>query len=174
MNETNPPSSPDPSPSPASAAPRDGAAVRFPPPLVPLIALGVAIAMDGLIGSPGFPLAGLARGSVAVLLLATGLGLVAAAIGLFRRTGQDPKPWRSTPEIISTGVYRYTRNPMYLGVGLLQAGLGVALANAWAVLLVPVTWAVIQRTAIRHEEAYLEREFGAAYADYRRAVRRWI
>jgi len=178
MNETNPPSnatsSPSASPSPATAEPPDGAAVRFPPPLVPLIALGVAVAMDGLVGSPGFPLAGLARGSVAVLLLATGLGLAGAAIGLFRGTGQDPKPWRSTPEIISTGVYRFTRNPMYLGVGLLQAGLGVALANTWAVLLGPVTWAVIQRIAIRHEEAYLERKFGAAYTDYRRAVRRWI
>ena len=64
---------------------------------------------------------------------AIGIGVMAAAIGLCRRTGQDPKPWESTPEIISTGVYRFTRNPMYAGMALLQAGIGLALASAWII-----------------------------------------
>jgi protein-S-isoprenylcysteine O-methyltransferase Ste14 len=166
---------PSPASTPASAASeRDGAAVRFPPPFVPLIALAVGVGVHAFGWPLPLPVGGLARWLLAALLVAAGLGLMAGAIGLFRRTGQDPKPWLGTPEIISTGVYAYTRNPMYVSMGILQAGLGVALANAWVVLLVPVTCAVIQAIAIRHEEAYLERKFGVAYADYRRAVRRWL
>jgi protein-S-isoprenylcysteine O-methyltransferase Ste14 len=63
---------------------------------------------------------------------------------------------------------------MYLSMGLLQGGLGVLLANAWVVLLVPVTWTTIGLIAIRHEEAYLEAKFGAAYVDYKASVRRWL
>ncbi|HKJ24200.1 MAG TPA: isoprenylcysteine carboxylmethyltransferase family protein [Myxococcota bacterium] len=152
----------------------DGAAVRFPPPFVPLVVLGVGVLVHALVWPLDLPVAGLVRWGLAALLVAAGIALMAGAIGLFKRTGQDPKPWLATPEIISSGVYRFTRNPMYLGMGVLQAGLGVALANAWVVLLVPVTGAVIQTIAIRHEEAYLERKFGTLYADYRSAVRRWL
>jgi protein-S-isoprenylcysteine O-methyltransferase Ste14 len=63
---------------------------------------------------------------------------------------------------------------MYLGMGLLQAGIGIALVNGWVVAFVPLTWLVIYFVAIRHEEAYLERKFGSAYSDYKRTVRRWL
>ena len=62
------------------------------------------------------------RYGVAVFLLGAGAALMMGAFGLFRRTGQDPKPWESTPEIISTGIYRFTRNPMYVGLALIQIG----------------------------------------------------
>jgi protein-S-isoprenylcysteine O-methyltransferase Ste14 len=156
------------------AGPYDGAAVRFPPPFVPLIALvlGVVIHLWGL--PLRVPLEGGLRYGLSALLLALGLLLMGGAVGLFRKTGQDPKPWLSTPEIISTGVYRYTRNPMYVSMGLLQAGIGVALANGWVVLLVPVVWTVIYLIAIRHEEAYLEAKFARAYVEYKASVRRWL
>jgi protein-S-isoprenylcysteine O-methyltransferase Ste14 len=153
---------------------RDGAAVRFPPPFVPLIALGLGIAMQALLWPLRLPLPGIARYSIAAVFVALGVALMGSAIRLFARSGQDPAPWKSTPEIIATGVYRFTRNPMYLGMGLLQAGIGVALANAWVVFFVPLTWLVIYRIAIRHEEAYLERKFGSVYTDYKRTVRRWL
>jgi protein-S-isoprenylcysteine O-methyltransferase Ste14 len=153
---------------------RDGAAVRFPPPFVPLIALGLGIAAHLWLLPLSIPLANGVRYGAAVLLLGSGTALMLSAFGLFRRTGQDAKPWESTPEIISTGIYRYTRNPMYVSMGLLQAGIGVALANGWVVLLVPVVWAVIYFIAIRHEEAYLEGKFGSVYTEYKSSVRRWI
>lgn len=151
-----------------------GAAVRFPPPFVPLIGLLVGWALHALIWPLPLPLGTAARAGVAAVLLLAGLGLLAAAFRLFQRTGQDPAPWETTPEIIATGIYRYTRNPMYVSMGLLQAGLGVAFANGWIVLLVLPVWAAIQVIAIRHEEAYLERKFGAVYTDYKRKVRRWL
>jgi protein-S-isoprenylcysteine O-methyltransferase Ste14 len=152
----------------------DGAAVRFPPPFVPLIALAAGFATSWLAGPLPDPLPAGARLAAGGILLAAGIAFMILAMGLFRRTGQDPKPWKSSPELIGTGVYRWTRNPMYLGMGLLQAGLGLLFANLWVVALVPVTWLVIYRIAIRHEEAYLEAKFGASYLDYKQAVRRWL
>jgi protein-S-isoprenylcysteine O-methyltransferase Ste14 len=154
--------------------PSDGAAVRFPPPFVPLIALALGLGLHYFVLPLPLPLEGAMRYGLSLLLLVAGIALIAAALGRFRSTGQDPEPWASTPEIISTGVYRFTRNPMYVSLGLLQAGIGAALANGWLVLLVPVTWAGIYFAAIRHEEAYLERKFGSAYTDYKKSVRRWF
>lgn len=153
---------------------RDGASVRFPPPFVPLIALGVGALLDWLFGALATPLLGAARLVVGGGLVLAGLGLILAAGNLFRHSGQDPKPWKSTPEIIATGIYRWTRNPMYLGMGLAQAGIGVLLANLWIVALVPVTWLIIYGIAIRHEEAYLATKFGEPYRAYTASVRRWI
>jgi protein-S-isoprenylcysteine O-methyltransferase Ste14 len=153
---------------------KDGAAVRFPPPLVPLIALAGGALVHHLAWPLSIPLEGPARYGIALVLLAPGVALIAAALGRFRSSGQNPEPWASTPEIISTGVYRFTRNPMYLALGLIQAGIGFALANGWVVLFVPAAWAGIYWVAIRHEEAYLERKFGEVYSDYKVSVRRWV
>ncbi|MEO1915543.1 MAG: isoprenylcysteine carboxylmethyltransferase family protein, partial [Myxococcales bacterium] len=83
-------------------------------------------------------------------------------------------PWLSTPEVIAVGVYKWTRNPMYLSMGLLQAGVGVLISNGWVVVLVAATWAAIYKIAIQHEEAYLEQKFGTSYLAYKESVRRWL
>jgi protein-S-isoprenylcysteine O-methyltransferase Ste14 len=153
---------------------QDGAAVRIPPPLVYL----VAVIAGGLLHEVVLPLplalAPTVRFGVTAATALLGLALLAGALGLFRRTGQDPKPWKSTPEIVSTGVYRFTRNPMYLGMALLQTAIGVGWANGWIIALVPGVLAIVYATAIRHEEAYLERKFGDAYIRYKESVRRWL
>jgi protein-S-isoprenylcysteine O-methyltransferase Ste14 len=153
---------------------RDGAAVRFPPPLIYLI----AVVAGGLLHSFVFPLPlGLpliARVGVGMLAALMGLAMIRSAFGLFRRTGQDPKPWESTPEVISAGIYRFTRNPMYVGMALIQLGIGIALGNGWIVALVPAALGMIYAIAIRHEEAYLERKFAETYTGYKASVRRWL
>lgn len=158
----------------ADPSTKDGAAVRFPPPFVPLIALASGALVHLLVWPLSIPLEGPTRYGFALVLLASGGALIAAALGRFRSSGQNPEPWASTPEIISKGVYRFTRNPMYVALGLMQAGIGVALANAWIVLFVPAAWAGIYWVAIRHEEVYLERKFGEVYSDYKASVRRWF
>lgn len=153
---------------------RNGATVRIPPPLVYLgaVLLGVLLHAFVLALPLRLPLGARVGVTAAAALLA--LGLMLAAVTSFRRTGQDPKPWKSTPEIVSTGVYRLTRNPMYVGMALLQLGIGIGLANGWIIALVPLVLVLIHATAIRHEEAYLERKFGEDYLRYKKAVRRWI
>lgn len=152
----------------------DGAAVRLPPPLAYLAGLIAGVLLHAFVVPLSLPLALGVRVVAALALSGLGIALMAGAIGLFQRTGQDPKPWKATPEIISSGVYRYTRNPMYVSMALLQAALGVGLANGWILLLVPVVLVVVWASAVRHEEAYLERKFGDAYLAYKRSVRRWL
>lgn len=152
---------------------RDGAAVRLPPPLAYLAGLIVGGLLQLLLPvHVALPLALRIGLSLATALL--GLWLLAGAIGLFRRTGQDPKPWLGTPEIIATGVYQHTRNPMYVGMALVQASIGIAWANFWILAAIPVVLLAVYATAIRHEEAYLEQKFGEQYLAYKRLVRRWL
>lgn len=157
-----------------NAEKEDGAAIGFPPPFVPLIALAAGVLIEKFVWTLPAPLASPATYIVGAIAVGAGLLLMLAAMKLFRATGQDPKPWKSTPEIIATGVYLVTRNPMYLGMGFLQGGIGLLLSNAWVVGLVPVTWIAIYYIAIRHEEAYLEQKFGASYREYKDSVRRWL
>lgn len=152
---------------------RDGAAVRIPPPLSYLAAVVAGVGLQFIWPLP----IGLARGprvALGLLVALLGVPLVVGALRLFRETGQDPKPWLATPEIIKSGVYRFTRNPMYVSLALLQSAIGIGLGNLWILLLVPLACAVVYVTAIRHEEAYLERKFGESYLDYKRSVRRWL
>jgi protein-S-isoprenylcysteine O-methyltransferase Ste14 len=152
----------------------DGAAVRLPPPLVYPGAVIVGGLLHVLVVPLSLPLSPLLRFVGAAVAAALGIFLVSGAMGLFRKTGQDPKPWKSTPEILSTGVYRHTRNPMYVGMALLQTSIALGWANGWILAFVPVSLAIVQVTAVRHEEAYLERKFGKIYLAYKRSVRRWL
>lgn len=153
----------------------DRAAVRIPPPLMNLIGIGLGVALDRLVwpmevGALGGA-AGVGLGAVLVLL---GVTANALAFVHFRRTGQNPKPWKPTPALVAQGIYRYSRNPMYVGMGLIQAGIGIATGVLWiAVMVVPVL-AAVYFTAIRHEEAYLEKKFGQPYRQYKASVRRWL
>jgi protein-S-isoprenylcysteine O-methyltransferase Ste14 len=153
---------------------KDGAAVRLPPPITYLAAVIVGALLHAFALPLHLDFALGARIGAAVAAAGLGIAMMAGALGLFKRTGQDPKPWMSTPEIISTGVYRATRNPMYVGMALLQIGIGIGLANGWILALVPLVLVVIDATAIRREEAYLERKFGDTYVAYKASVRRWI
>ncbi len=76
--------------------------------------------------------------------------------------------------IIQSGLYRFSRNPIYVSGLLLQLGIGLLMNNLWIVLLVPMSKIVLDRYVIAREESYLERAFGEAYGDYRRSVRRWL
>lgn len=111
---------------------------------------------------------------VAWTLLGVGLGLGASAVFLFRRAGTTPNPTRPTTAIVVHGPYRFTRNPMYLGLVGLYLGLVVFLNALWPLVLLPAVVALVQRLVIRREEAYLEAKFGDQYRAYKRRVRRWL
>lgn len=104
----------------------------------------------------------------------TGLLFIGLAVIHFRRTGQNPRPWTPTPELIREGIYGLTRNPMYVGLALIQVGIGVAIDNLWVIVMVLPALAILDRLAVRPEEVYLERKFGKSYRRYRDRVRRWL
>ena len=151
-----------------------GARVRVPPPLIFLAALlaGLAVhaALPLRLPATGRPVA--VVGGIA--LVALGVFTVLAARFLFLRTGQSPAPWKPSPELIACGPYRFTRNPMYVGITMFLVGLGLAVDVPWIALFAFVALAVVHFLAVVREEAYLAEKFGERYAAYTARVRRYL
>jgi protein-S-isoprenylcysteine O-methyltransferase Ste14 len=152
----------------------DNSGVRIFPPGVYLGGLVVGYLLQWLWPVPILPgAASIARILGAILALA-GIALVLVAVAAFRRAGTSPNPTAATSALTFDGPYRFTRNPMYLGLALLLAGLA-GLGNAlWPLIAVIPVVAIIQTQVIAREERYLEAKFGEAYRDYRSRVRRWL
>jgi len=147
-----------------------GARVRVPPPLVFLAAIIVGALLPGLRLSLGRNL----RVAAGALLISAGLSLGLSAIRLFRKTGQDPKPWQPTPELIFDGPYLHTRNPMYVSMTLLTLAASVLSLRGWIAGLAPVALLVVHYTAVLREEAYLADKFGEPYLAYKAKVQRYL
>jgi protein-S-isoprenylcysteine O-methyltransferase Ste14 len=81
---------------------------------------------------------------------------------------------KPVPRLTTEGPFRYSRNPSYLALTLLYAGIAVLRNSLWAILLLPVVVGVMQREVIGREERYLERTFGEEYVVYKTSVRRWL
>jgi protein-S-isoprenylcysteine O-methyltransferase Ste14 len=145
------------------------------PPLV--VALAFALAMFGAAGAaPGLSIA--LPGRLAIALTLTALGGVAAFAGViaFRRerTTVNPLTPGAASSVVSSGIYRVSRNPMYLGFLLALAGWAVYLSNAAAALLLPAFILYMNRFQIQPEERALLGKFGPPFAQYMSRVRRWV
>lgn len=114
--------------------------------------------------------------AIAVALACLGLGIAAAGIIRFRHhdTTFDPTDPDKVSAMVTTGIYRFTRNPMYLGLALVLAGWAVYLESALALLLVPLFPVYMTCYQIIPEERVLLTKFGSGYEAYTRAVRRWL
>jgi len=155
-------------------ADEDSAPIRFPPPFIYLGMLLIGLAAERLVPLRSFAIDRTLLVVAGALLFAAGAALILAAAGLFHRAGEKPEPWTTTHGIVSTGLYARTRNPMYLGMALLYAGLALALDAPLALILLTVVLVLVQTQVIAREERYLSGKFGEAYEDYRRRVRRWL
>jgi protein-S-isoprenylcysteine O-methyltransferase Ste14 len=151
-----------------------GARVRFPPPFVFLGFLLVGVFLHSVILPLRFPLPRWATLAVGGLLVVAAIALFAAALRLFRATGQHPRPWLPTPSLIVEGPYRFSRNPIYLAMTMAQIGLGLLFDNTWIVALSAVSLTVVHFMAVRPEEAYLLDRFGEPYRRYMTSVRRYL
>ena len=150
----------------------DTAGVVAPPPLIFLAGLGVGFALEALL--PGGSLPGVVRFVVGGLALLGGIALQTTFIAAFNRKGTAVEPWKPTTAIVTTGPYRITRNPAYLGMALIFIGIALLADAPWVLAALPVSLAVIDRGVIVREERYLARKFGREYLDYKTTVRRWI
>jgi protein-S-isoprenylcysteine O-methyltransferase Ste14 len=150
-----------------------GAKVRFPPPLIFLALVAGGVVVQRSIWPIAIHL-GLWSRIVGGAIALAGLTMVIAARLWFKRSGQNPVPWTPSPQLLVDGVYRLTRNPMYVGLTLFQLGLGAALDNLWIAALAPIGLAVVHFIAVRPEEAYLTERFGQSYLRYKAAVRRYL
>jgi protein-S-isoprenylcysteine O-methyltransferase Ste14 len=151
---------------------RDTAGVVAPPPLIFLAGLAVGFGLEALL--PGTSVPGVLRWVLGGLALLGGVALQTSFIAAFHRRGTAVEPWKPTTAIVTTGPYRLTRNPAYLGMALIYIGIALLAEALWTLVPLPVVLAVIDRAVIAREERYLERKFGSEYLDYKRGVRRWI
>jgi len=152
--------------------PQKSAGMRIPAPILAMIHITMAILLGWLaplpIPAPAF---------VKWLGLGlTALGFVLGVLSLieFRRVRASSDPKKPTKVMVTSGVYRFTRNPIYLGFVFMLVGLPLNMGIYWGILLI---WPLVTFTnnmVIQHEEAYLEREFKKEFAEYCSRVRRWL
>ena len=149
-----------------------GASVKFPPPLIFLFLIlatyGVHYIWPIDIGSSSV----LKYLGVAVSIL--GLGAIFIISQYFKRDETNIEPWKPTTKIISTGIFAYSRNPIYVAFCLITIGTGIFLNSFWVLCSVIPSAVLVYYVAIKKEEAYLEEKFGEEYLRYKSKVRRWL
>lgn len=151
---------------------RHGPNVRVHPPIIYAISILSGIGLNNLwpLSMP-FGLHGRLFGGI-IIVAAT---LIAAwALLYFHRHDTDVRPDKPDRALITSGPYRFTRNPLYIVLTLAQITAAVWLDNPWILLLVVASVIVITRYAITREELYLEQLFGEEYLKYKQRVRRWF
>ena len=160
-------------PAPAQeAANHDGPRVIAPPPVIYLGGLAVGFGLQGKL--PGTAVPAAVRWPLGCGLLAAG-GLLARSFFRAFAAAQTPvSPYRAPTRLVTTGPYRVTRNPGYLGMALVYAGIALTAEALWALIPLAVVVVVIDRGVIAREERYLTHAFGDEYLCYQRQVRRWI
>jgi len=107
-------------------------------------------------------------------LVVAGCALAAAAVGRFVLRRTTLHPTGQPARLVVSGAHGWSRNPMYLSLTVVTAGLALALGRAWPLALVVLPWASMNWAVIPFEEARLRETFGQDYVDYCRRVRRWI
>jgi len=142
--------------------------------LFPAAAL-VGLALDRLLplafAVPGI---GLGHWIIGGSLMLIGLALFAAGVRNFSRAATPLPTNQPARVLVTTGIYRWTRNPIYLGFFLAYGGIGVATRSPWILILTLPLAITIRSGVVAREEAYLEQRFGDAYRDYKARVRRWL
>lgn len=151
---------------------KKGAAVKFPPPLVFLIGMIAAYAVHYF-----YPIT-VGRNSlilpIGIVILTFSVCILIYSLVLFIKAKTHIEPWKPTNTIISSGLFAYSRNPIYLAFCILTIGIGTMLNSFWVILSCIPSAVVIFYIAIKKEEAYLGEKFGDEYIQYRQKVRRWL
>ena len=151
---------------------QDNPGIRVPPPLIYLVPLVAGLVLDRRLHLPFLP-RGVARG-LGWSLLGGGVTLNAWFLKTIRKADVPIRTDKPVPRLTTEGPFRYSRNPSYLALALIYAGIASLRNSLWAMLLLPPVVMVMQREVIGREERYLERAFGEEYLACKAQVRRWV
>jgi len=145
------------------------------PPFLYLTCLILGRALDYLQPLPlTVPGNALLQWTAAGSLILIGAAVFAAGVGNFRRAGTPVPSTQPVHALVATGIHGWSRNPIYVGMFLLYAGIGTAARSPWIFILALPLVIVMRYVVVAREEEYLERHFGEAYRDYKARVRRWL
>jgi protein-S-isoprenylcysteine O-methyltransferase Ste14 len=150
----------------------DRPGVSIAPPLLFVVPILALLALEW-VGPTSF-VHGPSRWISGALLVFAGTALIIVGFVTQKRAGTDPNPFNPSTRIVAHGLYRFTRNPMYIGFALWTLGLAILVDSTWMLLAVPIGLFLIDVLVVSREERYLERKFGEEYLTYKRRVRRWI
>jgi protein-S-isoprenylcysteine O-methyltransferase Ste14 len=143
------------------------------PPLAWALAVIAGFGLDWLVPLPFLPHE-LPAGWLGAMVFVLALALAGWAITTIIKAGSNVPTNRPSTTIVEGGPYRFTRNPIYLGMFGGQVGLAIAFDNLWQLLMLVPFALVIRYGVVAREEAYLERKFGDVYRGYLLRVRRWL
>ena len=146
--------------------------VKIPPPVIYALALAVGWGIQQALPLPTLPLntarlVGLPIAIVGLVCAGLSVATMVSGHGTLNTDG-------ASQELVAKGLYRLSRNPMYLALSIQYAGVAIALDQPWALLLLPALLIYVQTMVIAREEAYLAHAFGQKYANYKAHVRRWL
>jgi len=154
---------------------RDTAGVIAPPPLLGLAAIVLGLLLDWI--APAYLLSVMLSWGTRLLLglelIAAGVALVYAAQKAFRAAHTHVEPWKPSTALVTTGIFAWLRNPMYVGGMAILIGLAVLLASDWMVVMTVLAGLVLHFGVVKREERYLQAKFGEAYRRYCAAVPRY-
>jgi protein-S-isoprenylcysteine O-methyltransferase Ste14 len=153
----------------------DTAGVIAPPPLIALAAVVVGIFLDWLL--PAYVLVVVlsleVRIGLGVLLIVGGFALGFSGRSTFVRFDTNVNPYKPSSALVTTGVFAHVRNPMYVGMAFAVAGIGIALASDWTLVMLAAGALTVHYGVVKREETYLEAKFGEPYRQYMATVPRY-
>jgi len=145
------------------------------PPFLYLTGLLLGLALDRVLPLPvALPEAVLIQWTAGGGLILIGVAIVAAGIRNFSRAATPVPSNQPVRALVTTGIHGWSRNPIYVGIFLLYAGIGLAARSPWVLILALPLAIALRYGVVAREEAYLERRFGDTYRDYKARVRRWL
>lgn len=145
------------------------------PPFLYLGCLVVGFALDRALPLPvAFPEAALMSWMAGGAMVLIGFAIVAAGARNFSRAATPVPSNKPVRTLVTTGVHGWSRNPIYFGMMLLYAGVGIAAHSPWVLVVALPLVVILRYRVVAREEAYLERRFGDVYREYKARVRRWL
>ena len=112
--------------------------------------------------------------AIGMVFIVVGAVSIVSSAGLFRKMGTPVKPFEQSTVLVTTGFFKFTRNPMYLGMTMILIGVAIRLGTLSSFIPIPIFVWWIQTQFIKREEVFLEGIFGQQYLNYKAKVRRWL
>ena len=144
-----------------------------PAPLIFVIFIAFGLALNWVLRRPIFTDLLVTRVG-GLLVVGVGFFVGGSAIVEMRRFHTSPNPHKPVTALVEAGVFRYSRNPVYLALFVMYIGVAIYVNVLWLILLCPILFWSLENWVVKPEEDYLERRFSDAYSQYKKRVRRWI
>lgn len=153
---------------------RDRPGIIAPPPLLMVLCVAAGLMAAHLWPLPMIRDTALARTVFCAALVFVAGGLIFSAHRELVKHNEHPNPYKPTGTIVVSGIYGFTRNPLYISLLLIVLAVGIGVNDAWLLLALFALFLLLHFGVVKREERYLSEKFVSRYDEYRRSVRRWL